>query len=57
MGESLNEADVAADPFQQFQRWFDEAVRAELPMVNAMTLATVSADDAPSAVSCFIPTT
>lgn len=48
-GESLNEADVAADPFQQFQRWFDEAVRAELPMVNAMTLATVSADDAPSA--------
>lgn len=49
MGESLNEADVAADPFQQFQHWFDEAVRAELPMVNAMTLATVGADGAPSA--------
>ena len=29
-GESLNEADVAADPFTQFQRWFDEALRAEL---------------------------
>lgn len=48
-GESLNEADVAADPFTQFQRWFDEALRAELPMANAMTLATVAADGAPSA--------
>ena len=49
MGESLNETDVAADPFTQFQRWFDEALRAELPMANAMTLATVAADGAPSA--------
>jgi pyridoxamine 5'-phosphate oxidase len=49
MGESLNEADLAADPFTQFQRWFDEALRAELPMPNAMTLATVGADGAPSA--------
>jgi pyridoxamine 5'-phosphate oxidase len=48
-GESLNEADVASDPFTQFQRWFDEALRAELPMANAMTLATVGADGAPSA--------
>ncbi len=49
MGESLNEADLAADPFIQFQRWFDEALRAELPMPNAMTLATAGADGAPSA--------
>ena len=49
MGESLNETDVAAEPFIQFQRWFDEALRAELPMANAMTLATVAADGAPSA--------
>ena len=49
MGESLKEADVSADPYTQFQRWFDEALRAELPMVNAMTLATVGADGAPSA--------
>jgi len=48
-GESLNEADVASDPFTQFQRWFDEALRAELPMANAMTLATVGADGTPSA--------
>jgi pyridoxamine 5'-phosphate oxidase len=49
MGERLDEADLAADPFTQFQRWFDEALRAELPMANAMTLATASADGAPSA--------
>ncbi len=49
MGESLDEADVAADPFTQFQRWFDEALRAELPLPNAMTLATATAEGAPSA--------
>jgi len=48
-GESLNESDLAADPFVQFQIWFDEALRAELPMPNAMTLATVGADGKPSA--------
>jgi pyridoxamine 5'-phosphate oxidase len=39
---SLNEADVAADPFQQFEKWFNEALRAELPEPNAMTLATAA---------------
>lgn len=49
MGERLDEGDLAADPFTQFHRWFDEALRAELPMPNAMTLATAGADGAPSA--------
>lgn len=49
MGESLNETDLAGDPFTQFQRWFDEALRAELPMPNAMTLATATAGGVPSA--------
>jgi pyridoxamine 5'-phosphate oxidase len=49
MRASLDEADAAADPFAQFQRWFDEAVRAELPTPNAMTLATVAADGTPGA--------
>lgn len=48
-GEPLNESAVAADPFAQFQHWFDEAVRAELPQPNAMTLATVAASGQPSA--------
>ncbi|MGP1609710.1 MAG: pyridoxamine 5'-phosphate oxidase, partial [Burkholderiales bacterium] len=46
---SLDEADAAADPLTQFQLWFDAAVRAELPLPNAMTLATVAADGAPAA--------
>lgn len=46
---SLDEADAAADPLTQFQRWFDDAVRAELPTTNAMTLATVAADGTPGA--------
>ena len=49
MRASLSEADVAADPLLQFQKWFDEALRAELPTANAMTLATVGGDGAPSA--------
>jgi len=43
MRESLDEHDVARDPLVQFNRWFDEAVAAKMPMLNSMTLATVSA--------------
>jgi pyridoxamine 5'-phosphate oxidase len=49
MRATLDEADAAPDPLAQFQRWFDEAVRAELPTPNAMTLATVAADGTPGA--------
>ena len=47
--ERLDEADVKTEPLAQFRAWFDEAVRAELPMVNAMTLATAAGDGRPSA--------
>lgn len=46
---SLDEADVAPDPFAQFSEWFDQALAAELPMPNAMTLATVGAGGRPDA--------
>lgn len=49
MRESLDEKDVARDPITQFNRWFDEAVKARMPIVNAMTLATVSATGRPAA--------
>jgi pyridoxamine 5'-phosphate oxidase len=49
MRESLDEKDVARDPIAQFIRWFDEAITAQMPMVNAMTLATASAAGRPSA--------
>jgi pyridoxamine 5'-phosphate oxidase len=45
----LDEATVAADPFDQFARWFQEALAAELPEPTAMTLATTSRDGQPSA--------
>ncbi len=46
---ALSEADAAVDPITQFHRWFDEARRAEVIEVNAMTLATVSANGDPAA--------
>jgi pyridoxamine 5'-phosphate oxidase len=45
----LLETDVAADPFQQFKLWFEQAVAANLLEPNAMTLATVTAEGKPSA--------
>ncbi len=49
MRESLDVGDVDRDPIAQFQQWFDEAVQARLPMVNAMTLATATSHSQPSA--------
>ncbi|MFN7834341.1 MAG: pyridoxamine 5'-phosphate oxidase [Burkholderiaceae bacterium] len=44
----LDEADLAADPLVQLERWLAEALQAQLPEPNAMALATVSADGRPS---------
>ncbi|MFN0137625.1 MAG: pyridoxamine 5'-phosphate oxidase [Phycisphaerae bacterium] len=44
----LLEFDADADPQRMFDRWFDDAVRANLPEPNAMSLATVAADGMPS---------
>ncbi|MFN8954572.1 MAG: pyridoxamine 5'-phosphate oxidase, partial [Burkholderiales bacterium] len=38
----LNETASHADPLQQFEQWLNEAISAEVPEPNAMTLATVS---------------
>lgn len=45
---SLSEADSAADPITQFGTWFDEAIQAEVPEANAMSLATVGSNGRPS---------
>ena len=45
---SLSETDVLADPIAQFQKWFAEAVKAQVMEPNAMSLATVSPDGKPS---------
>jgi pyridoxamine 5'-phosphate oxidase len=47
--QSLSEQDVHADPIQQFNAWFEEAVSSQLREPNAMTLATANAVGRPSA--------
>ena len=37
---TLTETDIDPDPIRQFQNWLQEAVAAQLPEPNAMTLAT-----------------
>jgi len=46
---ALTEGQAASDPIIQFGSWFDEAVKAQLLDVNAMTLATVSPSGDPAA--------
>src|SRR5580765_1974214 len=46
---SLAESDVASSPLGQFDKWFKEALKAEMPEANAMTLATCDAHSRPSA--------
>ena len=44
----LDEAASLADPRQQFELWLQQALDAQLPEPNAMTLATVGPDGRPS---------
>lgn len=45
----LLEASLAATPLEQFTLWFNEALQAQVPEPNAMTLATTTAAGRPSA--------
>lgn len=44
----LDENASRSDPLEQFGLWFQQALDAKLPEPNAMTLATVGADQRPS---------
>jgi pyridoxamine 5'-phosphate oxidase len=44
----LNESASEASPIDQFSAWFQQAIDAQVPEPNAMTLATVGADGRPS---------
>jgi pyridoxamine 5'-phosphate oxidase len=46
---SLDEADVSANPVEQFARWFAEAKSSKVLEPNAMTLATIDRNGKPSA--------
>ena len=47
--DALDEAHVDPDPIKQFRRWWDEALAADIPEANAMTVATADASGRPSA--------
>ena len=44
----LNEDASHANPLKQFEHWLNEAISAQVPEPNAMTLATVGSDLRPS---------
>lgn len=45
----LSESDALPDAIDQFRRWFEDALEANLHEPNAMTLATATPDGKPSA--------
>ncbi|MCF8166279.1 MAG: pyridoxamine 5'-phosphate oxidase [Rhodoferax sp.] len=45
----LSETEVSPNPLDLFQVWFDQAVKAECPEPNSMTLATADSAGNPSA--------
>lgn len=47
--QQLTEADVAAMPKLQFDKWWNDAVNSDIHEVNAMTLATVTNEGVPDA--------
>src|SRR2546430_7179189 len=49
MRSGLAEADAGREPIALFTRWLEDAVKAGLPLPNAMTLATVTPEGAPDA--------
>ena len=44
----LSEEQVLRDPVAQFEKWFDEALKAHVSEPNAMSLSTVSTEGKPS---------
>ncbi len=44
----LLESTIAADPFEQFRSWLDDALASDVIDANAMTVATVGPDGKPS---------
>lgn len=44
----LDEHNVDANPIRQFQVWFDEVLEYGMPMADAMTLSTATAEGKPS---------
>jgi pyridoxamine 5'-phosphate oxidase len=46
--DTLDERLIDPEPVKQFQQWFDDAIKASLPLPEAMSLATVTTDGKPT---------
>lgn len=47
--QGLREIDLNSDPVQQFKKWLEQAIEAQLPEPNAMTISTATTDGKPAA--------
>lgn len=45
---SLSETDAHPNPVEQFSKWFGEAIAAQVPEANAMSVSTATTDGRPS---------
>jgi len=45
--DSFSESDLLESPFDQFEKWFSEALKSKVDEPNAMSLATISPDGNP----------
>jgi pyridoxamine 5'-phosphate oxidase len=49
ISQGINIKDIADNPFDQFEKWIESAIRNKVNLPNAMHLATVGTDGRPSA--------
>ncbi len=49
MQKTLLESDIAQTPIEQFDKWWDDAIKSKIDEVNAMTLATATKNGIPNA--------
>lgn len=47
MAQGLNKKDLLADPFKQFEAWYEQTCNTDIYEPGAMSLATVDADNQP----------
>jgi len=45
--ERLIESELLPDPYDQFELWFNDACKAQIPTPNAMTLTTIGTSGMP----------
>ena len=52
----LSRVNLSDSPFEQFEKWFTQAMDANIPDASAMSLATVSADGKPTQRTVLLKT-